>query len=101
MHNALEKLRSPTHVGVMTQEEREMTVRHADLKIVDQRLLVQQMDFEKWTKQSEEKERLRPLNALMMNLARQDNGAGIHLRYEQNRLQFDYQYLYIVAEKSL
>ncbi|MGI6004574.1 MAG: methyltransferase domain-containing protein [Christensenellales bacterium] len=100
MHNAVEVLRSPNHVGVMTLDELRMTVQHAGFDILDRRVGIQEMDFNNWAKNTPA-DRVRILRPLMMNLARQNNRAGINLQYENDRLQFDYKWMFMLAEKTL
>lgn len=101
LHNAIERLRDPSHVRML---DRDALLAQA----TDQGLLIQRTEdwskvrrFSEWAEVLNAPHRIEPLAVVLRALAEAGRTAGIGLHLEANgELAFEHQWLMVVAEKS-
>ena len=99
LHNALETLRDPSHVRILSAGELQELIRVAGLQITSQITWEKKRDYEEWIHITNAPERGKPLYMVMAALARAGIQAGINLRLEGKTVVFNHSYLLIAAEK--
>ncbi len=98
IQNAIEVLKNPTHIGVISMEEVISMMQQAGLQVVDRRVQDQMWEFEQWVGVMGASERMEPLRALMRSFALQGNRAGMDLSVDKTgRMTFVYRWMYLVG----
>lgn len=97
LHNALEILRDPSHVRMLSRRELHRTITQAGLAIEDAVTWTNHREFDEWMKIINAPERIGPLKVVMTALAEAGVGAGVGLRLEQGKLRFEHQPALTVA----
>lgn len=100
LHNALEILRDPSHVRMLSRSELHRAIAQAGLAIDAAVAWTNHREFDEWMKIIDAPERIGPLKVVMTALAGAGVGAGIGLRLEQGRLRFAHQPALTVAVKE-
>jgi ubiquinone/menaquinone biosynthesis C-methylase UbiE len=98
LHNALEKLRDPTHVHMFSQQEFLETLRSSDFEPIVEECWEQQRNFSEWAKIISVSGRTDPLREVMRTLSRSDLHAGIQLHEANGVIQFTHTWLLVAAE---
>ncbi|MCS6937313.1 MAG: methyltransferase domain-containing protein [Candidatus Bipolaricaulota bacterium] len=86
LHNALERLRDPTHVRMLALSELTELVARTGLRVRDARVYPQERDYDQWMEVINEPIRTENLKVVMAALARAGVGAGLKLRLQDGRL---------------
>lgn len=97
LHNALEILRDPSHVRMLSRSELHRAITQAGLAIEDAVTWTNHREFDEWMKIIDAPERVGPLKVVMTALAEAGVGAGVGLRLEQGKLRFAHQPALTVA----
>lgn len=99
LHNALEVLRDPSHVRMLSKSELHNAITQAGLDVEVAVAWTNHREFDEWMKIVDEPTRIGPLKVVMMALAQAGVGAGIALRLDQGRLHFEHRPALTVAVK--
>lgn len=99
LHNALEILRDPSHVKMMSFQAIRDLVESLKLTVIDIQQWRNEREFEEWTQITNAPERAKPLFTVMKNLAETGLSAGINLRSTGSSIKFDHNWVLITAEK--
>jgi len=100
LHNAIERLRDPSHVRMLTDEELIGLVTSSGLRITSTESWGKSRNFEEWAEVLNAPARTEPLGIILTELARANVGAGMDLRLDDaGKLHFTHQWLMVVAER--
>lgn len=97
LHNALEKLRDPTHVRMLGPDEIPALLRAAGLAPMDTQTWVQEREFGEWAAIVADPARTAPLAEVFRALARTGRPKGIRLREEEGAVRFTHTWLLVAA----
>ncbi len=100
LHNALEILRDPSHVRMLSTSELLRVIQAAGLRVTSTSTWEMQRDFEEWIRITNAPERVTPLYTIMAALAKAGIHAGIDLGSNGNTVVFKHRWLLITAEKN-
>ena len=100
LHNALETLRDPSHVRMLSKSELLAGLGAAGLAPTTVAEWTSRQEFDAWLKVANAPERAGPLRTLMTALAKAGLRAGMNLRIEDDKLLFDHNRVLVVAEKK-
>lgn len=100
LHNAIERLRDPSHVRMLTHEELLQLAVDNDLHIKKTDRWAKQRYFAEWAEILNAPERIEPLKVVLQALAREKIQAGIQLNLDQEgQPTFEHRWSLILAEK--
>ena len=99
LHNALETLRDPTHMGALSANELQKLLQASGLRITSRVAWERERDFEEWIGIANAPERAKPIYTVMATLAGAGIQAGIDLHLDGNKVTFKHDYLLLAAEK--
>ena len=99
LHNALETLRDPSHVRMLSRSELHRALAQAGLAIEEAVTWTNHREFDEWMKIIDAPERIGPLKVVMTALAEAGVSVGVGLRLDQGRLRFEHQPALTVAVK--
>lgn len=88
VHNALERLRDPTHVGMMPPAQLAAAVTAGGFELLHQESWQQPRGFSEWMAVIDEPDRTKSLDVILRALARAGHGAGIQLEDADGELRF-------------
>lgn len=97
LHNALEKLRDPTHVRMLGPDEIPALLKAAALAPMDTQTWVQEREFDEWAAIVADPARTAPLAEVFRALARAGRPKGIRLREEGGAVRFTHTWLLVTA----
>lgn len=97
LHNALERLRDPTHVRMLTRAAFRQVLRSAGFEPISEEAWEQERSFSEWAQIVAEPARTEPLCEVMRALARAGQHAGVKLREEAGEVRFTHTWLLAVA----
>lgn len=97
LHNALERLRDPTHVRMLSRGELVGALRAAAFTPVAEESWDQSRTFAEWARIISAPERMEPLREVMRALARAGLHAGIGLHEAGGDLRFTHTWLLVTA----
>jgi len=100
LHNALENVRDPSHVRMLSRSELYAQLGEAGLEVARAAGWTNHREFEEWLKIVNAPERAQSLRAIMTALAQAGIDAGIGLRLEAGRIRFEHSPLLVVARKQ-
>jgi ubiquinone/menaquinone biosynthesis C-methylase UbiE len=100
IHNALERLRDPTHVRMLTRGEFESVLKEAGFHVVRSANWEQERAFGEWAAIVPDPSRLEPLAAVMRALTRSHQTAGIELKESGEELRFSHRWYFAVSTKA-
>jgi ubiquinone/menaquinone biosynthesis C-methylase UbiE len=100
LHNALEVLRDPTHVRMLTASEIQTLIEAAGLRVTATSTWEMRRDFDEWIRITNTPERATPLFTVMRTLAKAGIDAGIDLGFNGQTVVFKHRWLVITAEKN-
>ncbi len=100
LHNALEILRDPSHVRMLSPYALRKVITSSGLRIVSEQTWQTKRSYEEWIRITNAPERVKPLYTVMLALAQAGIRAGIGLQYDGKGLVFYHNYLLITAEKA-
>ncbi|MGQ4810574.1 putative methyltransferase YcgJ [Candidatus Entotheonellaceae bacterium PAL068K] len=99
LHNALEVLRDPSHVRMLPQSELLSLLHEVGLSVQSCVAWTNRRGFDEWLQITNAPERIAPLQAVMVALAKAGVQAGINLHLEGNTVVFEHHSLLIMATK--
>jgi ubiquinone/menaquinone biosynthesis C-methylase UbiE len=99
LHNALERLRDPTHVRMLSRGELDGALREAGFTPVAEESWEQPRTFTEWARIIASPERMEPLREVMRALARAGLDAGIGLHEAAGELRFTHTWLLMTAAR--
>jgi ubiquinone/menaquinone biosynthesis C-methylase UbiE len=97
LHNAVEQLRDPTHVRMLSKAELTHSIRSEGFELVSQESWEHERSFTEWAQIVSAPARTDPLRRVMMAFARNGQRLGINLREESGKLKFTHTWLMVVA----
>ncbi len=97
LHNALERLRDPAHVRMLSRLELLQAIRSAGYAISSEETWTQERAFTEWAKIVAAPGWTEPLHHVMRALARAGQRAGIDLREDSGELLFTHTWLLVKA----
>lgn len=101
LHNAIERLRDPSHVRMLSQDELLTLVASSGLRIVHSASWLKQRHYEEWADVLGAPERIAPLRIVLEAMARANCRAGIRLQLDPKLgLTFDHQWLLVQAQRA-
>ena len=98
LHNAIERLRDPSHTALLPPETHRSQLREAGFNALSESSWETVRDFTGWARIITEERRMASLEVLLRHLARAGVGAGIDLREQGGELRFTYKWGLFVAE---
>jgi len=99
LHNALETLRDPTHVGMLSPSAMLGLIKSAGLRITSTLTWEMKRDYDEWIRITNAPERVEPLYAVMVALAKAGIHAGINLHLDGKKVVFTHRWLLVTGEK--
>ena len=100
LHNALETLRDPTHVQMLSSSAMMELIQSAGLRMTSNVTWEMKRDYEEWIRITNAPERIKPLYTIMVALAKAGLHAGIHLHFDGRTVGFTHQWLLVTGEKE-
>ena len=100
LHNALEILRDPSHVRMLSYTELKHLIEAAGLAIKMEDEWIKEREFTEWMQITNAPERSEPIYIIMRELARAGIRAGIDLQIGEATLVFKHQWILLTAERS-
>ena len=100
LHNALEILRDPSHLQMLSPSGLLELIAAAGLRVTATSTWEMQRDFEEWIRITNAPERAKPLYTVMLTLARAGLHAGIDLRFDGKAVLFKHRWLLVTAQKD-
>jgi ubiquinone/menaquinone biosynthesis C-methylase UbiE len=100
LHNALETLRDPTHVQMLSCSAMMELIQSAGLRMTSNVTWEMKRDYEEWIRITNAPERIKPLYTIMVALAKAGLHAGIHLHFDGRTVGFTHQWLLATGEKE-
>jgi ubiquinone/menaquinone biosynthesis C-methylase UbiE len=98
LHNALEQLRDPTHVAMLSRQAFHIALRQGGFKSLFEHTWEQQRSFSEWAKIISMPGRTEPLREVMRSLSRAGIRAGVNLHEDGDELLFTHTWLLVAAE---
>jgi ubiquinone/menaquinone biosynthesis C-methylase UbiE len=98
LHNALERLRDPTHVCMLTRAAFRQALFSAGFELVSEEVWEQERSFPEWAQIVADPSRTEPLHEVMRALARAGQHAGVRLREEAGEVRFTHTWLLVMAK---
>lgn len=99
LHNALEILRDPSHIRMLSREQLLAIIQEAGFTVLSESTWERPREFEEWAQIVDDPTRTDPLRTVMYQLARAGMSAGINLHLDAERIVFVHHMLLVVAEK--
>lgn len=100
LHNALEKLRDPSHVSMISSNAMKDLVETTGLKIIQEDHWTMQREFGEWMQIVNSRARAEPLYIVMSSFAKAGIEAGIDIKFNGRTVYFKHHWILLVAEKS-
>lgn len=100
LHNALEVLRDPSHVRMLSESELRGQLEQAGLVVESSLAWTNHREFNEWIRITNSPERVAALQPIMSALAKAGVHAGVNLRTEAEEVRFDHRTLLLIAVKS-
>jgi len=100
LHNALEILRDPTHLQMLSAKGILEVIAAAGLRVTTTSTWEMQREFGEWIRITNAPERARPLLTVMLALAKAGIHAGIDLRSDGKTVLFKHRWLLVAAQKD-
>ena len=99
LHNALETLRDPTHVQMLSASRLLELLKASGLRITSKVTWEMKRDYDEWIRITNASERVKPLYTVMVALATRGIQAGINLHFDGKTVVFNHRWLLVTAEK--
>ena len=100
LHNALEKLRDPSHVSMISGIAMKDLVETTGLKIIQEDQWTMEREFGEWMQIVNSRARAEPLYIVMSSLAKAGIEAGIDIKFDGRTVYFKHHWILLIAEKS-
>lgn len=99
LHNALEQLRDPTHVRMLTRVALRQALFSAGFEIISEEVWEQERSFTEWAEIVADPSRTEPLKEVMRALVRTGRHAGVRLREEAGEVLFSHKWMMVIANR--
>jgi ubiquinone/menaquinone biosynthesis C-methylase UbiE len=99
LHNAIERLRDPSHVRMLPASELDGDVRRAGFSVLGHDTWDMPREFDEWAAIANDTARVEPLRTVVRELARAGRTAGTGLAIEDGRIVFFHRWRLLRAEK--
>lgn len=99
LHNALETLRDPTHVQMLSASGLLELLKTSGLGITSTVTWEMKRNYDEWIRITNAPERVKPLYTIMAALATKGIQAGINLHFDGKTVIFNHHWLLVTAEK--
>lgn len=100
LHNAIERLRDPSHSAFVPEAELARSITAAGFSVLASEVWSMPRRFSEWAAVISDPARMGPLEVVLRELARAGVAAGIDLREEGDLLCFTYTWAFLVAEAA-
>jgi len=100
LHNALETLRDPTHLRMLSPTDMLGLIKTAGLRITSSSTWEIRREYDEWIRITNAPERVKPLYTVMVALAKAGIHAGINLQFNGRTVVFSHRWLLITGEKE-
>jgi ubiquinone/menaquinone biosynthesis C-methylase UbiE len=100
LHNALEILRDPSHLQMLSANGILGLIAAAGLRVTATSTWEMQREFGEWIRITNAPERAKPLYTVMVTLAKAGIHAGIDLHYDGKAVLFKHRWLLVTAQKD-
>lgn len=100
LHNALEILRDPSHLQMLSASGILGLTAAAGLRVTATSTWEMQREFGEWIRITNAPERAKPLFTVMLTLAKAGIQAGIDLRFDGKAVLFKHRWLLVTAQKD-
>jgi ubiquinone/menaquinone biosynthesis C-methylase UbiE len=100
LHNALETLRDPTHVKMLSHSAMLKLIQSGGLQISSIVTWEMKRDYDEWIRITNAPERIKPLYTIMVALAKAGLHAGIDLHFDGNTVGFTHRWVLVTGEKK-
>jgi SAM-dependent methyltransferase len=100
LHNAIERLRDPSHTALVSHEALREQLRAAGFAPIGDECWTLARRYDRWARIIAERSRMDSLEIVLRTLARAGHTAGIDLREEEDGLWFTYTFCLLVAQAS-
>jgi ubiquinone/menaquinone biosynthesis C-methylase UbiE len=100
LHNAIERLRDPSHTTLAPLGTLKRQLARAGFEVLEERHWEGERDFEGWARIISEPQRMASLEVVLRHLARAGIDLGIGLREREGRLRFTYRWGFLVAASA-
>jgi ubiquinone/menaquinone biosynthesis C-methylase UbiE len=100
LHNAIERLRDPSHVRMLPASELDAYVARAGFSVLGNDTWDMPREFDEWAAIANDTARVEPLRTVVRELAQAGRTAGTGLAIEHGRIVFFHRWRLLRAEKS-
>jgi len=100
LHNALETLRDPTHIRMLSPSDMLRLCKSAGLRVTSSVTWEMKRDYDEWIRITNAPERVKPLYEVVAALAKAGIHAGIDLHLEEKKVIFIHRWLLVTGEKE-
>ncbi len=100
LHNALEKLRDPSHVRMISSNAMKDLVETTGLEVIQEDQWTMQREFWEWMQIVNSRARAEPIFIVMSSLAKVGIEAGIDIKFNGRTVYFKHHWILLVVEKS-
>jgi ubiquinone/menaquinone biosynthesis C-methylase UbiE len=100
LHNAIERLRDPSHVRMLPASELDADVARAGFSVLGNDTWDMPREFDEWAAIANDTARVEPLRTVVRELAQAGRTAGTGLAIEHGRIVFFHRWRLLRAEKS-
>jgi len=98
LHNAIERLRDPSHARFVSAPAQRETIRSAGFEIADESCWETPRHYDEWARIISDPVRMDALEVMLRHLSRAGIDAGIALREEDGALWFTYRWQLVAAD---
>lgn len=99
LHNAIERLRDPSHVRMLSASALDSTARHAGFRDLQAATWDMNRELEEWFSIVRDPDRVEPIRTIVRALAEAGRGAGIGLSVKDGRVVFIHRWRLLKAVK--
>lgn len=99
LHNALEILRDPTHVRMLSPSGLLELIQSAGLRIISKETWDTERNYDEWVGITNAPERVKPLHSVMLALAKAGIHAGVNLHSNGKNVIFTHRWLLVTGTK--
>jgi len=100
LHNAIEQLRDPTHIKMLSLNEFVDLFRITQLKVNKVKYIDMQRYYDEWLEITNAPERYNAIFTILKNLISSDKRAGINLQMENDKINFVHKWVIYQLKKE-